>query len=94
MKSIVSNEKECFVCKTTQNLHKHHIFYARGNRTKSEEDGCWVYLCAYHHNMSNMGVHMNIDLDMQLKRLTQCLWEEHNNKTTEDFIKRFGRNYK
>lgn len=92
-KSIVSNEKECFVCRTTLNLHRHHIYFGRANRSKSEEDGCWCYLCAIHHNMSDEAVHMNRELDLKLKTLCQALWQEHYGKTTEEFIQRFGRSY-
>ena len=93
MKSLVSNEKECFVCGTPLDIHRHHIYFGRANRSKSEEDGCWCYLCARHHNMSNEGVHINHELDLHLKRMCQALWMEHYQKTKEEFIKRYGRNY-
>ena len=54
-KSIISNEKCCFRCGTTQNLHRHHI-YAGRFRNKSEKYGLWVYLCAEHH-IGDTGVH-------------------------------------
>ena len=91
-KSLISNEKVCYRCKTTFNLHKHHIF-GGSNRGKSEKDGCWCYLCATHHNMSNQGVHFNREYDLQLKRECQQKWMAKNNKTTDDFIKIYGRNY-
>lgn len=97
MKSILSNERECYVCGTTLNIHKHHI-YAGGRRKLSEKHGCWVYLCAYHHNMSDYGVHFNKTLDTELKQECQREWERINgdreleNVRTE-FIRIFGRNY-
>lgn len=94
MKSLISNEKECYVCHTTQNLHKHHIYEGTANRKKSDQDGCWVYLCARHHNVSKYGVHFNKELELLLKARCQLAWEREYNKTTEDFIKRFGRNYR
>lgn len=63
------------------------------NRQKSIEDGCCVYLCGKHHNLSNEGVHFNRDLDMKLKREMEQAWLMYYNKTTKDFIKRYGRNY-
>ena len=91
-KSIISNEKECVVCKTTRNLHKHHIFYGTGLRSMSEHFGCWCYLCATHHNMSDHGVHFNKELDNNLKILCQQKWEEkYGNR--EEFIQTFGRSY-
>lgn len=92
MKSLLSDERICLVCGTTQNLHKHHIF-GGANRRKSERDGCWCYLCAPHHNMSDMGVHFNKELDTRLKQRCQIKWQEVYNKSEDDFIKEYGRNY-
>ena len=92
MKSIIDNNRYCYVCKTPYNLHRHHIFFS-ANRKKSDEDGCWVYLCARHHNMSDEGVHFNRELDMKLKRLAEKRWCEYYDKTTNDFIKRYYKNY-
>lgn len=90
--SIVSNEPECLVCLTTRNLHRHHVYGGVGRRSKSEKYGCWVYLCARHHNMSNDGVHFNKELDLRIKRMCQKRWEDKYG-TREDFIKVFGSNY-
>ena len=92
MKSIISNEKECFVCRTTQGLHKHHIFSGTANRKQSEKYGCWVYLCGPHHNLSNDGVHFNRPFDVTLRKYCQEKWEA-NNGTREDFIRTFGKSY-
>lgn len=92
MKSLLSDERICLVCGTTQNLHKHHIF-GGANRRKSERDGCWCYLCAPHHNMSDKGVHFNKELDTRLKQRCQIKWQEVYNKSEDDFIKEYGRNY-
>ena len=89
-KSIISNDRVCIVCGTTENLHRHHIFYGV-NRKISEREGCWVYLCGYHHNMSNYGVHFNKKLDTDLKQMCQSTWEK--DKSREDFIKTFGRSW-
>lgn len=90
-KSIISNEKECLVCKTPFNLHKHHIFFGP-NRKNSEKYGCWCYLCGRHHNQSNEGVHFNKTLDNKLKKYAQQKFEEA--YPEQDFLKIFGRNYK
>lgn len=49
MKSILQTNKECYVCKTTYNLHLHHICYGVANRKISDKNGFVVYLCQYHH---------------------------------------------
>lgn len=89
--SIISNKRECLVCKTNYNLHRHHIFYGSANRKKSEKFGCWCYLCATHHNMSNAGVHFDKELDKKLKIYTQKRFLEV--YPNENFLKIFGRNY-
>ena len=90
--SLLSNDRECLVCRTTLNLHRHHVFYGAGRRKTSEKWGCWCYLCARHHNMSNQGVHFDRDLDLRIKQMCQSAWESKYG-TTEDFRRIFGRNY-
>lgn len=92
MKSIIQTEKECFFCKTTLNLHRHHVFGGTGNRKISDQDGCVVYLCADHHTGAQ-GVHTHREKDLELKRICQRAWMEKNNKTIEDFISRYGKSY-
>ena len=91
-KSILQNYKECWVCKTQLGLHKHHIFFG-ANRKIADKDGCWVWLCGKHHNLSNSGVHYNRQVDISLKQLAQQRWMQKNSKTTKDFIERYGKNY-
>ena len=93
MKSIITDKKECYVCGTTQNLHRHHILFGK-NRKKADEDGLTVYLCYYHHESSD-GVHglNGHELDLKLKVIAEKRWLEFYNKTIDDFIKRYGKNY-
>lgn len=90
-KSLLSKEKECFICGTTYNLHKHHIYPGTANRKLSEKWGCWCYLCAYHHNMSNAGVHFNREADLKLKQYCQRVFEQKFGK--ERFVTVFGRSW-
>lgn len=92
MESIIQTGKECYVCGTTLNLHKHHVFGGTANRKLSERYGLTVILCARHHNMSNEGAHFNRDLDMHLKQLAQKQWEaKYGNRKA--FMTVFGKNY-
>ena len=98
--SIVQKEKRCYLCGATMGLHQHHVFYGSANRSKSDEDGCWVWLCGYHHNGSNNGVHFNKKLDNMIKEQTEKLWLEKYTSEECDweerinaFISRFGKNY-
>lgn len=93
MESIISNEKRCFVCNTTADLHRHHIYGGIGRRSLSEKYGCWIYLCGYHHNMSRFGIHSDKYMDRCVKALCQTAWEQRFG-TTEDFIRVFGISYK
>ena len=91
-KSLMQDEKECLLCGATEALHRHHIFFGTGNRALSETDGCWCYLCAYHHNMSGNGVHFNKNIDNKLKQICQIKWEaKYGNR--EKFIRRYGKSY-
>lgn len=91
MESIISNVKECRVCGSIYNLHKHHIFEGTARRKISEKYGCWCYLCGKHHNLSSEGVHFNKTLDLHLKQLCQIRFQER--YPDLDFLKTFGRNY-
>jgi len=89
--SILQETKQCYVC-GNKIVHIHEVYFGK-NRSKSIQDGCCVYLCATHHNMSNQGVHFNKQLDLQLKQSMERKWLEVYNKTIEDFIQRYGKNY-
>ena len=90
--SILQEDKECLVCGVMQNIHIHEVYFGR-NRKKSIEDGCCVYLCGNHHNQSKAGVHFNRELDLSIKKLMERAWLKYYNKTIDDFIARYGRNY-
>ena len=94
MKSIMQNIKYCYVCGETHNLHKHHVMKGTRNRDKAEKDGLWVYLC-YDHHEGTYGVHGKLghELDIYLIKQAEERWLKHYNKTIEDFIERYGRNY-
>ena len=94
MKSLLQDKKQCYVCNSQSNLHKHHIMKGVRNRDKSEQDGLWVYLC-YNHHEGTYGVHGKLghNLDIELIKQAELYWLKHNNKTIDDFIKRYGRNY-
>lgn len=89
MKSIMSTNKECYIC-GLPNVHKHHVF-GGPNRKISEENGFWVYLCPFHHNMSDCGVHFDKSLDLEIKQACQMLYERKH--TREEFMRLIGRNY-
>lgn len=93
MKSIIQDEKECYICGTTRWLEEHHIFEGTANRKLSEKYGLKIWLCHRHHNEVPDGVHFDKWMRDRIKRITQIKFMEHYNKTIEDFIKIFGKNY-
>lgn len=92
MKSILQDKKECWLCGTTENLHKHHI-YGGANRGISEKNGFVVWLCGWHHNLGGNGqcVHQCRDIDLTLKRACQRLFERKHSR--EEFMGLIGKNY-
>lgn len=89
MKSIISTEKECYVCKRTP-VELHHIFGGI-NRKNADQDGLTVYLCHEHHNMPPNGVHYNPKFMLALHRIGQRKYLETH--TMDEWMKRYGRNY-
>lgn len=72
---------------------RHEIFFGN-NRKKSIEDGLVVFITPEQHR-GTYGVHgrEGHKFDMYLKKKGQLAWQKHYKKTTDDFIKRYGRNY-
>ena len=89
-KSILQSEKKCFITGSTENLHRHHIYFG-ANRRISEENGFYVWLIPEYHNMSDYGVHFDKAFDLKLKQDCQRKYEETHSR--EEFIALIGRNY-
>lgn len=94
MKSILQNEKKCYITGRTSGLHVHHIFEGK-NRNLSEKYGLKVYLIPELHNASGEGVHGKNGhiLNMELKKEAQRTAMKYYGWSKEDFIRIFGRNY-
>lgn len=91
--SILQTEKVCYITGTTDNLHKHHIYFGNPNRKISEANGFWVYLTGRLHNQSNDGVHGKDgrQLDLFLKKECQRKFEETHSRA--EFMALIGKNY-
>lgn len=93
MKSIMQEEKRCCICGTTNNLHEHHVIHGNANRKLSEKYGLKVWVCLEHHTGYN-GVHNNAYLDDELKKQAEIKWLLYDyDRSINDFIKIFGKNY-
>jgi len=96
--SIVYIEDTC-AARSSKNdckgvIEIHHIFFGNANHRLAEADGLVCPLCTYHHRNSPGGVHGgNKELDKELKVAAQKAYMEVTGCSTEDFIKRYGKNY-
>lgn len=95
MKSIMQDEKECYICRTTLNLERHHCIHGRGYRPLADKYGLTVYLCQRHHRGDISGntyaVHHNEVFDTKLKQEAQKAFIAR--YPDKDFLKIFGKNY-
>lgn len=89
-KSLLQDEKRCYITGSTENLHQHHIF-AGSRRMASDKWGCWVWLRADWHNMADYGVHFNRELSDRLKCEAQAAFEKKHGH--QKFMDVFGKNY-
>jgi hypothetical protein len=91
-KSILQDEKVCFLTGSTMDLDKHHIYFGP-NRNASEKNGFWVWL---RHDMHIAGSHNETphncrEVDLYLKEMCQRKYEETHSR--EEFISLIGRSY-
>lgn len=68
---------------------KHHIFGSVANRPKSEKNGLFVWLTPEQHRY----LHEHPLEMIHLKKTAQTVFMDHYNKTVNEFIDIFGRNY-
>jgi hypothetical protein len=89
---MLSDRKECYVCGSTTNLHRHHIYFG-ANRKISEKYDFTVYLCWNDHE-GTKGVHgrdgHELDLKLKQEQEKKFINEGH---TINEFIGLIGRNY-
>ena len=90
-KSILQENRECFVTGKTTGLHKHHVFEGTANRRKSEKWGLFIYLTPEYHNTSNKGIHYDKEFELRVKRYAQRRFEELYGH--DKWMAEFHRNY-
>lgn len=95
MKSIIPGDDDwCYLCREKLHMKNrgtdvHHLLFGTGKRKLADEDGLTVHLCRLHHTM----LHDRGDYKEELQRLAQETWQDYYQKSTEDFILRYGKNY-
>lgn len=95
LKSIIQNDKSyCYIHRNYLGVdvnasQEHHCLHGFGRRKVADADGLTVYLCEKCHRLlHDKGFH-----DKDMEQLAEKTWLEHYNKSIEDFIQRYGRNY-
>lgn len=80
--------------KRFEGSERHEAFFGGKNRKRSIEDGLVVFLTPELHRGTN-GVHGKNGhyLDEMIKKNAEMVWLRKNNKTIEDFISSYGKNY-
>lgn len=74
MRSVLQDEKRCFLCGSVVGLELHHCLH--GSRRKiADRYGLTVWLCRECHTGRN-GVHFNAEKDLMLKRYAQKKYTE------------------
>lgn len=91
-KSIIQDEKICYITGRGDNLEEHHVYCGVGNRKLSEKYGLKVYLTAELHR-GPQGVHCNRELDLKIKEEVQEKAMEYYGWDIEDFRYIFGKSY-
>lgn len=87
-KSIISNEKVCYLSGRSDELERHHCMNGAAYRRKAEQDGLWVWL--------NREVHYAVhNYRPDLKRKLKCIAQETYERThsREEWMKRYHKNY-
>ena len=93
MKSIIQDEKKCYITGYEGlGLHKHHCMNGP-DRSKAEEDGLYVYLRWDMHiaDSPHRTPHNDRETDLWLKRVAQKKYEETHSR--DEWMARYGRNY-
>lgn len=91
MRSIIQDEKICYITGRGDSLEEHHV-YGGYNRRLSEQYGLKVYLIRELHRGPN-GAHCNHELDLKIKEEVQKIAMEYYNWDIEDFRRKFGKSY-
>lgn len=81
----------CYLCgRRDRKLDRHEVWGA-SNRQKSKRDGLWVMLC--HDECHLYGVHQDREKREFLCRVGQTAAMKEYGWSTDDFIKRYGKNW-
>lgn len=73
---------------------RHEVFEGKtGNRKKSIEDGLVIFTTPELHRTGKHSIHLAPKEWIELKTLAQKTWMNYYNKTKEEFVERYHKNY-
>ena len=90
--SIIKTAKCCYYCGSEVGLVRHHALKGTARRRLAEEDGLWIWICPFHHDM----IHGKDghEMDVRLKAAAEIAWLKHNTDKDEiDFLVRYGKHF-
>ena len=90
MKSILQDEKRCYLCGAVADLERHHIMAGVANRPISERCGLWVWLCHRCHTGTD-GAQYDPEKNRQLKADAQEAFEKVYGRS--EWMKLFRKSY-
>ena len=90
MRSILQEDKRCYICGSVIGLERHHIFAGVANKPISERYGLWVWLCARDHRGTE-GAQYDKDKNRMLKEDAQAAFEETHSH--EEWMRIIRKNY-
>ena len=90
MKSILQEDKRCWLCGRVVGLEVHHILGGVANRKLSEQYGMKVWLCHNCHTGRD-GAQYDQQKNLQLKRDAQHAFERTHSR--KEWMTLFGKNY-
>ena len=73
--------------------HRHEVFGGTANRKKSIKYGLVVFLRPEMHNLSNKGIHFDIEFNIAVKQIAQLKAMEHYGWSVDEFRSKFGKSY-
>lgn len=93
------DKARCYLCRKPGPLERHHVFQGP-NRSVSEREGCWVFLCRECHH-DRVHAHRRIEVSglgmvdaMEFLHMTcQVQWMHDHDATIADFRAVFGRSW-
>ena len=88
MDTIIQDERVCYRCGKTENLHKHHAL-AGSYRGNAERLGLKIYLCPECHRF----VHDHEDIMKEYRKMAQLKAMEFYGWSVDDFIRKVGRSF-